>query len=88
MFRGEFACDLPPYVQDVEGAMALLAEAGWTLATAESCTGGMVAERITRIPGASAVFVGGVVDGVLYVTSGNGGLVGRAGNVLLAFSVE
>jgi peptide/nickel transport system substrate-binding protein len=30
MFRGEFACDLPPYVQDVEGAKALLAEAGWT----------------------------------------------------------
>jgi len=29
-----------------------------------------------------------VVDGMLYVTSGNGGLVGRAGNVLLAFSVE
>jgi len=29
-----------------------------------------------------------VVDGILYVTSGNGGLVGRAGNVLLAFSVE
>jgi polyvinyl alcohol dehydrogenase (cytochrome) len=29
-----------------------------------------------------------VVDGVLYVTSGNGGLVGRSGNVLLAFSVE
>lgn len=29
-----------------------------------------------------------VVDGILYVTSGNGGLVGRAGNVLLAFSVD
>jgi polyvinyl alcohol dehydrogenase (cytochrome) len=29
-----------------------------------------------------------VVDGILYVTSGNGGLVGRSGNVLLAFSVE
>ena len=29
-----------------------------------------------------------VVDGMLYVTSGNGGLVGRSGNVLLAFSVE
>jgi polyvinyl alcohol dehydrogenase (cytochrome) len=29
-----------------------------------------------------------VVDGILYVTSGNGGLVGRSGNVLLAFSLE
>jgi len=29
-----------------------------------------------------------VVDGILYVTSGNGGLVGRSGNVLLAFAVE
>jgi len=36
-------------------------ERGWTLATAESCTGGMVAERITEIPGASNVFVGSVV---------------------------
>lgn len=29
-----------------------------------------------------------VVDGILYVTSGNGGLIGRSGNVLLAFGVE
>ena len=34
---------------------------GLTLATAESCTGGMVASRITAIPGASDIFVGSVV---------------------------
>jgi nicotinamide-nucleotide amidase len=36
-------------------------ERGWKLATAESCTGGMVAERITEIAGASDAFVGSVV---------------------------
>jgi nicotinamide-nucleotide amidase len=34
---------------------------GLTLATAESCTGGMVAERITSVPGSSDVFAGAVV---------------------------
>ena len=38
----------------------LLKAQGKTLAAAESCTGGLIAKRITDIPGSSAVFRGGV----------------------------
>jgi nicotinamide-nucleotide amidase len=39
----------------------LLTERKQTLALAESCTGGGIANRITNVPGASAVFPGGYV---------------------------
>ena len=44
-----------------ERAVALLKKAHLTLASAESCTGGLIASQITSVPGASAVFRGGVV---------------------------
>ena len=45
-----------------EVCFRLLKERGLTFATAESCTGGRVAERITALSGASAVYRGGVVS--------------------------
>jgi nicotinamide-nucleotide amidase len=44
-----------------ELVLRLCRERGWHLGTAESATGGMVAQRITQVPGCSAVFVGSVV---------------------------
>lgn len=41
--------------------LRLLVERGWTLVTAESMTGGMIAARLTSIPGASRAFRGSAV---------------------------
>lgn len=52
---GEGAVTMEAVVED------LLRKRGWKLAVAESCTGGLIAERLTGVPGSSEVFVGGVV---------------------------
>ena len=50
-------------VPSLEAAvLELLKEKRMTLGTAESCTGGLIAKRMTDLPGSSAVFKGGVVS--------------------------
>ena len=53
------------FVEDERPVEAMVLDAcreqGLTLATAESCTGGLVAARLTSVPGSSDVFLGAVV---------------------------
>jgi nicotinamide-nucleotide amidase len=51
-FRGE-------KMEEVVGLR--LAVGGFTLAVAESCTGGLIAKRLTEVPGSSSYFMEGVV---------------------------
>jgi nicotinamide-nucleotide amidase len=44
-----------------EIVLELARAGGLSIATAESCTGGMVAELLTDVPGSSDVFLGGIV---------------------------
>ncbi|MDR1170113.1 MAG: competence/damage-inducible protein A [Prevotellaceae bacterium] len=49
----------PDTLESVSGKLLLKERA--TVATAESCTGGRIAHRITSIPGSSAYFKGGII---------------------------
>ena len=60
----------------------LLKERNWTMATAESCTGGRVASRLTGLPGVSAVYRGGVVS---YWTTVKGDVLGVPQKILDEF---
>jgi nicotinamide-nucleotide amidase len=51
----------------------ILTEKSMTLATAESCTGGLISHRITNVPGSSAVFTHGFVT---YANEAKTGLLG------------
>ena len=54
-----YGVDVSSLEEVVEG---LLKEKGLTIGVAESCTGGLMAKRLTDLPGASQVFKGGVVS--------------------------
>lgn len=74
------------YGVDVESLEAvvsgLLRERGLTLSAAESCTGGLVAKRMTDLSGASQVFRGGVVS---YTNGVKAGVLGVPEELLEKF---
>lgn len=50
-----------PPDDDAARVVAALLARGHTVATAESLTGGLVADALVRVPGTSAVYLGGIV---------------------------
>ena len=67
---------------DVAALLATARAAGATFATAESCTGGMVAAALTDVPGASDVVLAGIVT---YSNSAKQDLLGVSADSLSRF---
>lgn len=62
---GEAAAAVPTYgelVEQARGVIEQAREAGKTVGTAESCTGGLIAATLTEIPGSSEAVAGGIVS--------------------------
>jgi len=64
-----------------ERLQAICLGRGLTVAVAESCTGGLVADAITDIPGSSGYFLGGIVS---YADTAKASLLGVPAEVLAA----
>lgn len=62
MSEAEAADELAPLVGAAEHAGSLLRERQLTLATAESCTGGLIGHLLTEIPGSSDYYRGGLIS--------------------------
>lgn len=72
--------------EDLEAAViGMLRERNATMAVAESCTGGLLAHRLTNVPGASAVFLAGFVtyanEAKIATLGVEEGLIAKAGAV-------
>jgi nicotinamide-nucleotide amidase len=68
-------------VTRAEALLARARAAGWRVATAESCTGGLVAGAITEVPGSSDIFDRGVVT---YSNAAKADLLGVRDDTLAA----
>ena len=68
--------------------LAALQERQWTIASAESVTGGLVAARLTAIPGASAIFKGALVAYTADAKAEMLGLTGHEARLVSAATAE
>ncbi len=82
-----------PIVSDTEREVAhLLTKKGLSIATAESCTGGLISHRLTNIPGSSSYLKGGVItysnETKIEILGVDGKLIEEKGAVCKEVAVE